>query len=402
MPLAATADDASLNDVLKIREELHLAKLYFRYGAMGSAKTMNLLAVAHNYEQQGKRVFLIKPSVDTRFGESIIRSRTGLCREADLCVNADSILDYSKFEGIHCILVDECQFLSAALVNQLRNVSVDMDIPVICYGLRTNFKSQLFEGSKRLFEVADAIEEVKTTCAFCNRKGVFNIKLVNGRGVVEGEEIELGAEELYLPACCKCYEARVPCGENPLRNPQRQSETAVSPNYVELWMVRHGLTVENKTRLLSGWIQAQLSEEGKEMARSLRPKLEDVHFDGVFSSDLQRTIETARLAYGEPVPDPRLREMCFGDYDGKPIAELDPAWVDALYAFNTDLHTPNGETIEDVKKRVSSFLNELKPGRYLIFSHGGAIRSVTVILGQNRFPTNCQILRVDWTHQRFL
>ena len=108
-----------------------MAKLYFRYGAMGSAKTMNLLAVAHNYEQQGKRVILIKPSIDDRFGADMIRSRTGLERKADICVAADTQIPLDTLAGVSCILVDECQFLSEYVVHQLRNITVDLDIPVI-------------------------------------------------------------------------------------------------------------------------------------------------------------------------------------------------------------------------------------------------------------------------------
>jgi thymidine kinase len=193
-----------------------VAKLYFRYGTMGSAKTMNLLAVAHNYEQQGKRVLLLKPKLDVRFGASKIRSRAGFERDSDILLEANTKLDYAQFEGLDCILVDESQFLSASVIEQLRNLTIDLNIPVICYGLRTNFKTRLFEGSQRLMELADSIEEVKTTCAFCNRKGVFNIKLVNGQGVSEGQEVELGTEELYLPACCRCFEQRMQRG-NPLR-----------------------------------------------------------------------------------------------------------------------------------------------------------------------------------------
>lgn len=193
-----------------------MAKLYFRYGAMGSAKTMNLLAVAHNYEQQGKRVILIKPSLDDRFGADAIRSRAGFSRKADLVVAPNDVINLSLLEGIHCILVDECQFLSEAIIHQLRNITVDLDIPVICYGLRTNFMTRLFEGSKRLLEIADTIEEVKTTCAFCNRKAVFNIKLRNGEALSNGVEIELGTEELYQPCCCRCFETRFG-SQNPLR-----------------------------------------------------------------------------------------------------------------------------------------------------------------------------------------
>ena len=147
-----------------------MAKLYFRYGTMGSAKTMNLLAVAHNYQQQDKNVLLIKPKLDSRFGVELIRSRAGIEKSADILVEADSVLDVSQFEGLHCILVDEAQFLSTSLIEQLRHVTIDMNIPVICYGLRTDFTGHLFEGSKRLLELCDTIEEVKTTCNFCNRK----------------------------------------------------------------------------------------------------------------------------------------------------------------------------------------------------------------------------------------
>ena len=247
-----------------------MAKLYFRYGAMGSAKTMNLLAVAHNYEQQGKRVILIKPSIDDRFGADMIRSRTGLERKADICVAADTQIPLDTLAGVSCILVDECQFLSEYVVHQLRNITVDLDIPVICYGLRTNFKTRLFEGAKRLMEVADAIEEVKTTCAFCNRKAVFNIKLRHGNACTTGTEIELGAEDLYQPTCCRCFEARIG-HDNPLRDAcvdngiddslsgsdktndevQTPEELAQSPDRVELWLVRHGETVENSKAILS-------------------------------------------------------------------------------------------------------------------------------------------------------
>ncbi len=182
-----------------------MAKLYFRFGAVGSAKTLNLLAVAHAYRQQDKQVFLMKPRLDTRFGEAVIRSRAGLSQKADLLVDADTVLDLDLLEGYHCILVDEAQFLSADFIDQLRRVTRVLQIPVICYGLRTDFRAQLFEGSKRLMELSDAIEEVKTTCAFCNRKGIFNLKLVEGRPSLAGPTVDLGAEEKYLPACHDCF-----------------------------------------------------------------------------------------------------------------------------------------------------------------------------------------------------
>ncbi len=193
-----------------------MAKLYFRYGTVGSAKTMNLLAVAHNYRQQHKRVILLKPRLDDRFGAGVIKSRAGLESEADMLLDADSHIAREKVHGAHCILVDEAQFLSSAIIDQLRDIAWDENIPVICYGLRTDFRRQLFEGAKRLLELADAIEEVKTTCAYCNRKAIFNLKLLDGKPTLDGPTIELGTEEKYLPACSPCYtnKLRAAYGEN--------------------------------------------------------------------------------------------------------------------------------------------------------------------------------------------
>ncbi len=186
-------------------EYLGMAKLYFRFGTVGSAKTLNLLAVAHNYRQQGKEVILIKPALDDRFGKSHIKSRAGLEKTADILVDNDTNLLSCNFEGINCILVDEAQFISPKVIDQLREITLEHKIPVICYGLRTNFKKGLFDGSKRLLELADSIEEIKTTCAFCNRKAVYNLKHVNGVATVDGPAIDLGAEEKYFPACANCY-----------------------------------------------------------------------------------------------------------------------------------------------------------------------------------------------------
>ncbi|MGM9999100.1 MAG: thymidine kinase [Candidatus Bruticola sp.] len=187
-----------------------MAKLYFRYGAMGSAKTLNLLAVRHNYVQQGKRVLLIKPALDNRFGESVIRSRAGLEHEADMLVGPDTILNPDDFIGLSCVLVDECQFLSAALVDQLRELTRTQNLPVIAYGLRTDFRTNLFEGSKRLMEVADSIEEVKTTCRYCNRKAVFNLRHNSkDEAILDGPTVLLGDEEYYSPTCYPCYYQKI-------------------------------------------------------------------------------------------------------------------------------------------------------------------------------------------------
>ena len=186
-----------------------MGKLYFRHGTVGSAKTLNLLAVAHNYHQQGKRVFLIKPKLDDRFGQEHIRSRAGIEKPADLLVEGNTQLELALFEGLDCILVDEVQFLSEQLIDQLRHITVHLNIPVICYGLRTDFRRTLFPGARRLLEVADAIEEVKTTCAYCNKKAIYNLKFLNGKPTLQGPVVDLGAEEKYLPACHRCYSAQL-------------------------------------------------------------------------------------------------------------------------------------------------------------------------------------------------
>ena len=182
-----------------------MAKLYFRHGTVGSAKTLNLLAVAHNYRYQGKSVLLMKPALDTRFGKAQIKSRAGLEMDADVLITDADSVKRVNYTGISCILLDEAQFVSASVIEELRKVTLDHNIPVICYGLRTDFKGRLFEGSMRLMELADSIEEVKATCHYCNRKSIMNLKHVDGVAVNEGPSVELGAEEKYFPTCYRCY-----------------------------------------------------------------------------------------------------------------------------------------------------------------------------------------------------
>lgn len=186
-----------------------MAKLYFRHGAMSSAKTLNLLAAAHTYEVQGKKVIVMKPRMDTRFGEGTVQSRAGLDRKADLLLTEESTFPADTLEGVSCIVVDEAQFLHPKVIERLRNVATDCQIPVICYGLRTDFRSRLFPGSKRLMELADTIEEVKTTCSFCNRKAIMNLKSVQGKETMEGPTVCLGAEEMYVPACYQHFTERI-------------------------------------------------------------------------------------------------------------------------------------------------------------------------------------------------
>ena len=186
-----------------------MAKLYFRYGAVGSAKTLNLLAVTHNYQQQNKKIFLLKPRLDIRFGMDEVTSRAGLAKKADMLIDEDTVLHPATFQDISCVLVDEAQFMSKAIIDQFRYIATVLNIPVICYGLRTDFRGELFEGARRLFEVADSFEEIKTTCAFCNKKAIFNLKLVDGLPTLTGPTIELGTEEKYLPACAVCYRGQL-------------------------------------------------------------------------------------------------------------------------------------------------------------------------------------------------
>lgn len=183
-----------------------MAKLYFRYGTMDSAKSMNLLAVAHNYRKQGKRVVLMKPRLDTRFGAEKISSRSGLEAVADLMIDEDTTLDPRDFAGLDCVLVDEAQFLPPSVIDDLRRITVDPGVPVICYGLRTDFKTKLFPGAQRLMELADGIEEVKVTCQYCQKKAICNLRFVNGAPTVEGPQIQLGAEESYAPVCWAHYD----------------------------------------------------------------------------------------------------------------------------------------------------------------------------------------------------
>jgi len=194
-----------------------VAKLYFRYGTVGSAKTMNMLAVAHNYRQQGKEVLLLKPTLDVRFGKTSIRSRSGLEADADELVDADWRADPESLAGMSCVLVDEAQFLAPSVVDELRAVTADPGVPVICYGLRTDFLGRLFDGSRRLLELADSIEEIKVTCAFCNRKAILNMRLLDGTPVSDGPQVLLGGDESYAPACYGCYRDRL--GHPPITTP---------------------------------------------------------------------------------------------------------------------------------------------------------------------------------------
>ena len=181
-------------------------KLYFRYGSMNSSKTANLLMVAYNYRQQGKNVLLIKPEIDSRFDSKTIRSRSGIECNADYILKRDDFtLKNIDIEDISAILVDEAQFLNKEQVNRLRELTIFA--PVICYGLRTDYKTNLFEGSKRLLEIADTIEEIKTICNFCTKKAIINMKYISNNKIIKDgtDEIELGSEDKYLGVCWNCW-----------------------------------------------------------------------------------------------------------------------------------------------------------------------------------------------------
>lgn len=187
-----------------------MSKLYFRYGAMNCGKTTNLLQVAHNYEERGMRVLLLKPSIDTK-ASTKVSSRIGVEREVDHLVLPDEDLKgyLTLINGnTECIIVDEAQFLSEKQVNELFIFSKLTNIPVICYGLRSDFRSELFPGSKRLFELADNIEELYTICR-CGKKARFNARIVNGEFTLEGNQVAIDGEVNYESLCGKCYLKKV-------------------------------------------------------------------------------------------------------------------------------------------------------------------------------------------------
>lgn len=185
-----------------------MSKLYFRYGTMNCGKSAILMQVAHNYEENNKKVIIIKPSIDTK-GENYIESRIGLKRKVDILIDKNKSIKkaISKFEDIDCILVDETQFLTTNQIEDLWKISKTMDIPVICYGLKVDFQSHLFEGSKRLLELADEIEELITICS-CGKRAKFNARFVNDKFTLEGKEVVIDGSRdnvVYRPMCGKCF-----------------------------------------------------------------------------------------------------------------------------------------------------------------------------------------------------
>lgn len=188
-----------------------MSKLYFRYGAMNSGKSTNLMQVAYNYEERGMKVKIFKPQVDTKGGNRLV-SRLGVVREADFSVGTHDDLyevteKWIQNEGkIHCVLVDEVQFLKAEQIDQLLKVAIVLKVPVICYGLRTDFLMNGFEGSARLLLLAHSIEELKTICT-CGKKALLNGRKLNGEFIFEGAQvaIDLEGDVEYQSLCADCY-----------------------------------------------------------------------------------------------------------------------------------------------------------------------------------------------------
>ena len=180
-----------------------MARLYFRHGAMGSSKTANALMVEYNYYERGKNALLVKPRIDTRDGESVIKSRIGLmhaCRFVDELTEMEDD-EIAKYD---CVIVDEAQFCEKSDIEFFVHIVDDLDIPVICYGLRTDFQRNLFEGSKWLLAWADVIEELKTVC-WCGRAASCNTRICGGKIVKHGEQVFLGGNESYVALCRKHY-----------------------------------------------------------------------------------------------------------------------------------------------------------------------------------------------------
>ncbi|KHD86707.1 thymidine kinase [Heyndrickxia ginsengihumi] len=185
-----------------------MAQLFFKYGAMNSGKSIEILKVAHNYEEQNKPVLLFTSGIDTRDEVGYVSSRIGLRRKAIPIFNDTNIYQMVKecTPRPYCVLIDEVQFLKKEHVLQLANIVDDLNIPVMGFGLKNDFQNELFEGSKYLLIYADKIEEMKTICWFCERKATMNLRIdESGKPVYTGEQIQIGGNDSYYPVCRKCH-----------------------------------------------------------------------------------------------------------------------------------------------------------------------------------------------------
>lgn len=185
-----------------------MAQLYYRYSTMNAGKSIELIKVAYNYEERGKRVLVLTPSIDDRFGVGVVASRIGITREA-VSINEDTnilelFMKENKRHKIDCVLVDECQFLKKHHVQELVEIVDSCDVPVLAYGLKNDFKNELFEGSYYMLIYADKIEEIKTIC-WCGRKATMVARIVDGKFVKTGEQIVVGGNDMYISLCRKHY-----------------------------------------------------------------------------------------------------------------------------------------------------------------------------------------------------
>ena len=201
-----------------------MSKLYFKFGAMASSKTANALMTRFNYEEKGNHVWLIKPDLDNRddytdengVRVTVVKSRIGLSAVADVVRRDEDIhtrfVALNEKQHIDVIICDECQFLTAAQVDQMKYIAEYCDTPVLCFGLRSDFLTQLFEGSKRLFEIADSITEIKSVCR-CGKKAIVNARIADGRVVTVGDQIEIGGNDKYEGMCWGCWQNRIKEGK---------------------------------------------------------------------------------------------------------------------------------------------------------------------------------------------
>ena len=186
-----------------------MAKLYFKYGAMGSSKTAQALITKYNYEENRMRVWLIKPATDKRDGAAVVRSRIGLMAEAEAMAPEADLFGCFQAQKADVVIADECQFFPPEQIDQLRRIVDELNIPVLCFGLRTDFQTRLFPGSRRLFELADSIQEIKTICD-CGSKATVNAR-IDGEGyvVTEGAQVVLGGNDCYLAMCHRCWKQAI-------------------------------------------------------------------------------------------------------------------------------------------------------------------------------------------------
>lgn len=186
-----------------------MAKLYFNYGAMSAGKTIEVIETAYKYNSRGMKALLIKPSIDTK-GNDSVTSRIGISKEVDIVLKPDeSLIDYiKKYENLTCLVIDEAQFLTERQVYELVIITKSFDIPAICYGLKVDFKGNLFKGSEALIRYADSLNELVAICD-CGKKARFNARKVNGEYVYDGDQVLIGADESYDPLCETCFLEKV-------------------------------------------------------------------------------------------------------------------------------------------------------------------------------------------------